>query len=149
MNDLTLVKLDQLEMIKLDPKLINFERIFINYAKSLTQLEIPKEYTLLDMIYLSYLNLSFFIIHPTWERLQVIALIGMTSLTQIVIPKDCTRINYINISKSGVKKIIIHPILQNDLHIQASGVFHTLTIHTHKKNIKYIQPSITFVFKPI
>lgn len=139
LNDLTFIKLSQLDTLELDSGLKQMRQIFINHSPKLTTLNIPQKFTHLEMIYLTNLDLSEFTIHPTWTKLQVIGLISIYKLVRLAIPKECTYINYINISKSGIREIYLYPILKQSIIIQAGEVIHPIILYTFEKNIDHIQ----------
>jgi|688.fasta_scaffold302627_2 hypothetical protein len=149
LDDLTLVKLNNLEEIKLDPRLRRVQRIFINYAKKLTRVDIPQTYTCLDMIYLSHLNISTFTIWHTWSQIQVVALVGIPRIKTLIIPEECTRLNYLNISQSGISEIYLHPYLNDLLTIQATEMHTPVVLYTHPKNNDHLQTTCVIVLKTI
>jgi len=127
-----------------DPKLTQLRQIFIHHAKKLTTLNIPREFVHIRMIYLSYVDLTEFVIHCTWTQLQIITLIAIPRLCQLSIPKECTRINYINLSKSGIQDLYLYPVFNEMITLQATEVMSPITIRTHRQNIEFIQATFAF-----
>lgn len=145
-REISLIHVNELSKIYFDPKINLINHIFINHAKSLGELEVPKEYDRLKMLYVAYANISSLTIHNTWKSLKTLVLIGLVRLNELVIPKECENIEYINISKSWIENIYIHPKLKHNLVIQTTFL-RDISLYTHPSN-QIIQNGSVFL-KPL
>lgn len=149
-REISLIQVNKLTRIYFDPKINMIDHIFINHAKSLDELEIPKEYTRIKMLYIAYANISSLVIHNTWKSLKTLVLIGLVQLNELVIPRECEKIEFINISKSCIETIYIYPKFRHNVVIQTTGVFiRPINVYTHLSNDIQIIKTGSLFLKPL
>jgi hypothetical protein len=148
LREISLVQVNALSEIRFDPKTNLVRDIFINHAKSLNTIDIPKEYTKLRLLYIAYTNISKLNISNTWSCLKNIVLIGVFQLSELIIPKECENIEFINISKSFVENIYLYPEFKQNLVIRAT-IVPSILIYTYTSNFVHIIKTGSLILKAL